>query len=292
MFSGSITALVTPYEEQGGDDFEALDRLVDYQLENGTDGLAVAGTTGESATMNGDEISAVISRVCGRVGGRVPVMAGTGVADTRKAIHQTLAAAELGADAALVVTPYYNRPPQRGLEAHYTAIADASPIPLVLYNVPPRTGIDLLPETVERLSSHPRIDGIKEAVGDEARFGDLVRRCGLDFTVLSGDDPTFLRAMAHGARGVVSVASNVAPAHVRAVCAAANGGDWEEAERLNESLRPLYAALASESNPIPVKWAVHELGLTGPGIRLPLAVLEDKHRGPLRQVLEQLGLAP
>ena len=291
MFQGSITALVTPFDERGDLDFESLDRLVDHQLENGTDGLAVIGTTGESATMNRDEIQAVLRRVLGRVNGRLPVMAGTGTAGTVHTVEQTLAAAELGADAALVVTPYYNRPPQRGLAAHFEAIADASPIPLVLYNVPPRTGVDLLPETVERLSAHPRITGIKEAVGEAQRVRELVRRCGEGFTVLSGDDPTFLRSMELGARGVVSVASNVAPADMHGICAAALSGDWGEAERLDKSLRPLYDALSFESNPIPVKWAVYELGLAGPDIRSPLARLNKKYRDRLRRVLKELGLA-
>ena len=292
MFSGSITALVTPFTEQGGVDYEALDRLVDYQLENGIDGLAVIGTTGESATMAREEIIAVMSRVIGRVDGRIPVMAGTGMADTAKAVKQTLMAAELGAQAALVVTPYYNRPPQRGLEAHFTAIADASPIPLVLYNVPPRTGVDLLPETVERLSAHPRIIAVKEAVGDRERVEELLQRCGPEFTVLSGDDPSCLQAMKLGARGVISVASNVAPGQMRRMCAAALAGDWALAEEQNSRLLALYDALALETNPIPVKWAAYELELAGPGIRLPLTPLDEVHRGRLKETLADLGLTP
>lgn len=291
MFSGSITALVTPFTEQGGVDYEALDRLVDYQLENGTDGLAVIGTTGESATMSREEVIAVMSRVIGRVRGRIPIMVGTGLAGTAKTVEQTLAAAEMGADAALVITPYYNRPPQRGLVAHFTAVADASPIPLVLYNVPPRTGVDMLPETVERLSEHPKIIGIKEAVGDRERVQQLVRRCGPDFTVLSGDDPSCLQAISLGGKGVVSVASNVAPAQMHALCAAALAGEQDRADSFDRRLRALYDALALETNPIPVKWAVYEIGLAGPGIRLPLAPLDETHRDRLRQVLEELGLA-
>jgi 4-hydroxy-tetrahydrodipicolinate synthase len=291
MFSGSITALVTPFSEQGGVDYEALDRLVDYQLENGTDGLAVIGTTGESATMSREEVIAVMSRVIGRVRGRIPIMVGTGLAGTAKTVDQTLAAAEMGADAALVITPYYNRPPQRGLVAHFTAVADASPIPLVLYNVPPRTGVDMLPETVERLSEHPRIIGIKEAVGDRERVQQLAERCGPDFTVLSGDDPSCLQAIRLGGKGVVSVASNVAPAQMHALCTAALAGEQERADSLDGRLQALYEALALETNPIPVKWAVYEIGLAGPGIRLPLAPLDETHRDRLRRVLEELGLA-
>lgn len=291
MFSGSITALITPFTEHGGVDYEALDRLVDFQLQNGTDGLAVIGTTGESATMSREEIIAVMNRVIGRVRGRIPIMAGTGLAGTAKTVEQTLTAAEMGADAALVVTPYYIRPPQRGLERHYTAIADASPIPLVLYNVPGRTGVDLLPETVERLSRHPRIIAIKEAVGDEARVKELLARCAPGFAVLSGDDPTCLRSMELGGKGVVSVASNVAPRQMQQLCEAALQGEMDRAWRLNDSLRDLFDVLALESNPIPVKWAAYELKLAGPGIRSPLAELDEVHRGRLRQVLQEMGLA-
>lgn len=290
MFSGSITALVTPFTDQGSVDYEALDRLVDFQLENGTDGLAVIGTTGESATMSREEIIALMNRVISRVAGRIPIMAGTGLAGTAKTVEQTLVAAEMGADAALVITPYYNRPPQRGLEAHFTAVADASPIPLVLYNVPPRTGVDMLPETVERLSAHPRIIGLKEAVGDRSRVTELLRRCGPDFIVLSGDDPSCLQSMTLGARGVVSVASNAAPALMQRLCAAALAGEGERAAVLDDRLQALYGVLGLETNPIPVKWAVYELGLAGPGIRLPLVSLDERHRGRLRQVLEELDL--
>lgn len=291
MFSGSITALVTPFTDQGSVDYEALDRLVDFQLENGTDGLAVIGTTGESATMNREEIIAVMSRVIGRVAGRIPIMAGTGTAGTAHTMEQTLTAAEMGARAALVVTPYYNRPPQSGLEAHFTAVADVSPIPLVLYNVPTRTGVDLLPETVERLSIHANIIGIKEALGERSRTEELLQRCGPDFLVLSGDDPSCLQTMKLGGQGVISVTSNVAPAQMQQLCAAARDNNWERADVLNERLKPLYEVLALESNPIPVKWVAYELKLVGPGIRLPLVELDKIHRDRLRQVLEETGLA-
>lgn len=291
MFSGSITALVTPFTDQGSVDYEALDRLVDFQLENGTDGLAVIGTTGESATMNREEIIAIMSRVIGRVAGRIPIMAGTGTAGTAHTMEQTLTAAEMGAQAALVVTPYYNRPPQSGLEAHFTAVADVSPIPLVLYNVPTRTGVDLLPETVERLSVHANIIGIKEALGERSRTEELLQRCGPDFLVLSGDDPSCLQTMKLGGQGVISVTANVAPARMQQLCAAARDNNWERADALNERLKPLYEVLALESNPIPVKWVAYELKLVGPGIRLPLVELDKIHRDRLRQVLEETGLA-
>ena len=189
MFKGSITALVTPFTDQGGIDLDAFDRLLDFQLEQGSDGLVVSGTTGESAALLRDEFEALLKRAIERVDGRVPILAGTG-----RTLEQTLLAADLGADAALVVTPYYVKPPQRGLAAHFSVVADASPIPLVLYNVPGRTSVDMQPETVAELSEHPNIAGIKEAVGDEARVERLVELCPQDFCILSGDDPTCLNS--------------------------------------------------------------------------------------------------
>ena len=290
MFNGSIAALVTPFDERGGIDPSALDGLVDFHLENGTDGIVVAGTTGESATLNDEEVSAALRQVIRRVDGRLPVLAGTGSCSTAAAVAHTRAAAAEGADAALVVTPYYNRPPQAGLEAHFLAVADASSIPVVLYNVPSRTAVDLLPATAERLAAHPRIVGIKEAVADPARIDELRDRCGTDFCVLSGDDHSCLDAMKHGAAGVISVAANVAPGMMKALCVAARTGSWEEADRIDGRLQPLFAALMTESNPIPVKWALCEMGLIGAGIRLPLRPLDESKRQGLRDVLLDLRL--
>jgi 4-hydroxy-tetrahydrodipicolinate synthase len=290
MFEGSITALVTPFTDQGAVDHAALDQLVDFHLENGTAGLVIAGTTGESATLEREEAEAVLSQVVERVGGRIPVIAGTGGTSTARAVDQTRAAVERGADAVLVVTPYYNRPPQRGLVTHFRAIADASDVPLLLYNVPSRTSVDMLPETVEKLSAHPQIAGIKEAVADESRVRELIERCGPDFKVLSGDDHSCLRAMRNGARGVVSVAANVAPARMAALCEAATGGNWSRAETLDRELRPLFDATMLETNPIPVKWALFEMGLARPHVRLPLTELQQEHRAPLRECLAGLGL--
>ena len=225
-----------------------------------------------------------------RVAGRVPVIAGTGSAATARAIDQTRQAAALGADAVLVVTPYYNRPPQAGLEAHFRAVADVSSVPLVLYNVPSRTSVDLLPATVEKLAAHAQICGFKEAVADMTRVDDLVDRCGPEFTVLSGDDGSCRQAMQHGASGVISVAANAAPAQMQALCAAALAGNDEEARRLNQELQALFDILMIETNPIPVKWALFEMGMIGSGLRLPLTALNEKHRAPLRVELGRLGL--
>ena len=290
MFNGSIVALVTPFTEQGEIDFPALDGLVDFHLENDSDGLVIAGTTGESATLSSQEFTEVLSRVIERVEGRIPVLAGTGSASTKSAIEQTGSAAELGADGALVVTPYYNKPTQSGLEAHFTAIADASEIAVILYNVPSRTAVDMLPETVERLSSHARIAGIKEAVPDASRIEELCARCGPDFAVLSGDDHSCLQAMRRGAHGVVSVAANVVPARIHKLCMAAERLDWPIAERMDSRLKSLFNVLMIETNPIPVKWALFEMNLAGSRVRLPLTRLDRKFRESVRQCLIELEL--
>jgi 4-hydroxy-tetrahydrodipicolinate synthase len=290
MFKGSIVALVTPFTEQAEIDFSALDVLVDFHLDQGSDGLVIAGTTGESATLDRDERSLLLCRVIERVAGRIPVLAGTGSASTRVAIEQTRTAAELGADGALVVTPYYNKPTQAGLHAHFSAIADASSIPVVLYNVPSRTAVDMLPETVQRLATHPRIVGVKEAVRDKTRIEYLCQLCGPDFSVLSGDDHSCLEAMQHGAHGVVSVAANVVPELMNKLCHAALQLDWERASRVNSSLKTLFDVLMIETNPIPVKWALFEMGLVGSMVRLPLTRLDEKFFEPVRQCLIELEL--
>jgi 4-hydroxy-tetrahydrodipicolinate synthase len=290
MFTGSIVALVTPFTDRGGIDYAALDGLVDFHLQQGSDGLVVAGTTGESAALTRPEWRDLLAAVIRRADGAIPVLAGTGSAATSVAVEQTRQAGELGADGALVVTPYYNRPMQAGLAAHFTAVADASEIPIVLYNVPSRTAVDLLPATVETLARHSRIVGIKEAKREPGRVEDLLARCGTGFCVLSGDDPSCLAAMQGGASGVVSVAANVAPALMHELAALAGEQDREAARRLDGRLQPLFEALAVETNPIPVKWALFEMSRVGPQIRLPLTPLDEAHRGPLRQCLETLGL--
>lgn len=290
MFSGSIVALVTPFTDSGSVDIAAAERLVDFHLEQGSNGVVVAGTTGESATLAKPEFHELLSVVIRRIDGAVPVLAGTGSAATDIAVEQTRRAGQLGADAALVVTPYYNRPTQSGLQAHFRAIADDSEIPIVLYNVPSRTAVDMLPATVERLAAHPRIVAIKEAKRDLGRVEELVARCGPDFAVLSGDDPSCLAAMRRGARGVVSVAANVVPAIMQRLCASVRARNTALAQELDGRLQPLYEALALETNPIPVKWALFEMKLIGPQIRLPLTQLDDAHQEALRHCLASLGL--
>jgi len=290
MFSGSIVALVTPFTGTGGVDFAALEGLVEFHLEQGTDGIVVAGTTGESAALDKQEFSDVLAAVVRRVDGSIPVLAGTGSASTRVAVEQSRVAGGQGADGVLVVTPYYVRPNQAGLEAHFLTIADASSVPVLLYNVPTRTAVDLLPATVERLRAHPRIVGVKEAVRDSNRIAELVRRCGADFTVLSGDDPSCLAAMRAGAAGVISVAANAAPGPMRQMCAAVRRGDWTAAEAEDRRLQALFDQLAVDTNPIPVKWALFEMGRIGPGIRLPLVALDESLRGALRETLASLDL--
>ena len=291
MFHGSIVALITPMDKHGKIDFDALQRLVDFHLSAGTNGIVVAGTTGESATLSSDEFRQLLSHVVRQVDSSIPVLAGTGSADTARAIVHTQIAAELGADGALVVTPYYNRPMQSGLLAHYHALADASSIPLVIYNVPSRTAVDILPETVAELAQRDEIVAIKEAVPDMARIKALISLCGQSLTVLSGDDASFLDAMRHGAQGVVSVAANAVPGMFGEMIANARGYNWQAAVEIDDTLRHLYGILTLETNPIPVKWALHKMAYCGPGIRLPLLPLNEKYHETLKKGLKQLGLA-
>ncbi len=292
MFKGSITALVTPFTDRGEVDTCALRRLVDFHLEQGSSGLVIAGTTGESVALTPDEFTGILDLVVEQLGGKMPVIAGTGSASTRRSVEQTQLAAIHGADAALIVTPYYVRPSQAGLEAHYTAIADESDIPLILYNVPSRTSVDMLPKTVERLSRHPRIVGIKEATGSTQRIDEILDHCGELFIVLSGDDHSCLQAMKHGAQGVISVAANVVPGPMAELCASAHVQDWARADVLEDRLTELFNILMIETNPIPVKWSLFEMGLVGPHIRLPMTGLDEGYREQLRQCLHGLGLIP
>ncbi len=290
MLHGSIVALVTPMDADGKVDFPALEGLVDLHLESRTDAIVVAGTTGESATLSGEEFIQVLSSVVEQVSARIPVLAGTGGADTRRAIEHTNTAARFGADAALVVTPYYNRPMQSGLLAHYNALADAAELPLVIYNVPSRTGVDISPETVAELACRDEFIAIKEAVGDMDRVRRLIELCGDSLAVLSGDDPSCLAALNQGAAGVVSVAANLVPGRFSNMCRNAADNNWPGAVEIDDTLRHLYGILSLETNPIPVKWALHRMALCGPGIRLPLLPLNEKHHEKLEQGLLQLGL--
>ncbi len=290
MFHGSIVALVTPMRDDGALDLEALQRLVEFHIENGTDGLVAVGTTGESPTLDYDEHVLVMRKVAEFARGRVPVIGGTGSNSTAEAIALTRAAQESGCDAVLLVTPYYNKPTQEGLYRHYKAIADACSIPQILYNVPGRTGCDLLPETVERLAEIPNIVGIKEAQGTVARAEEVLRRCGSKLDVVSGDDGIARETIYAGGKGVISVTANVAPRLMHEMCAAALRGDREEADRLDAKLAALHSALFCESNPIPVKWALREMGLIQGGIRLPMTPLAERFHDTVRQAMRQAGV--
>ena len=289
MFHGSMVALVTPMKADGGLDFAALERLVSFHLDKGTDAILAVGTTGESPTLSHEEHQRVIDLCIKFVRGRVPVIAGTGANATAEAVALTRCAMEAGADACLLVTPYYNKPTQDGLYRHYRLIADSVPIPQILYNVPGRTACDMLPETVERLASVPNIVGIKEASTLE-RIKDLVVRCGSRMDVYSGDDHIGAEAILNGAKGVISVTANIAPHAMHAMCAAALEGDRTEAERIDNDLKPLHRALFLESNPIPVKWAVSQLGLIEAGIRLPLTPLSPQFQPEVKEAMRLAGI--
>jgi len=290
MIAGSMVALVTPMDAQGGLDWDSLSKLVDFHLQEGTNAIVAVGTTGESATLSVAEHIEVIRRVVDQVSGRIPVIAGTGANSTSEAVELTENAKSAGADACLLVTPYYNKPTQEGLYLHFKHIAEAVAIPQILYNVPGRTVCDMLPDTVERLSKVPNIIGIKEATGDLKRGREVLDRVSKDFLVYSGDDPTAVELMLMGGKGNISVTANVAPRAMSELCAAAMAGDAETARAINERLMPLHRALFLEANPIPVKWALHEMGLMGNGIRLPLTWLSQSYQERLRQAMRQTGV--
>jgi 4-hydroxy-tetrahydrodipicolinate synthase len=289
MFHGSMVALVTPMRTDGALDERALARLVEFHLENGTDAIVMVGTTGESATLDGAEHCKVIRRVVEMVKGRVPVIAGTGSNATREAVDLTRCAMKAGADAALLVTPYYNKPTQEGLYLHYKAVAEAVPMPQILYNVPGRTACDLLPETVERLAAVSNIVGIKEATGSLERGREVLERCGERMDLYSGDDATAMELMLAGARGVISVTANVAPRLMHQLCAAAIAGDRAGAEAVNTRLEALHKTLFVEANPIPVKWALYEMDMISLGIRLPMTVLSERFHEDVRRAMKQAG---
>lgn len=290
MIRGSMVALATPMHPNGDLDWEALDRVVDIHLDNGTDSIVAVGTSGESATLDYDEHLEVVKRVVERVAGRIPVIAGTGANSTREAIEMTRGAKEAGADACLLVTPYYNKPTQEGLVLHYTAVAEAVDIPQILYNVPGRTACDMQPETVVRLSAVKNIVGIKEATGDIDRARFLVENTPDDFAIYSGDDGTAIELILAGGQGNISVTANIAPAQMSELCRLGLEGKAEEARALQAKLMPLHSAMFTESNPIPVKWAMHELGWCDAGIRLPLTPLSANLRASLVDVLKQSEL--
>jgi 4-hydroxy-tetrahydrodipicolinate synthase len=280
MFRGSIVALITPMHDDGRIDEESLGRLVDFHVEGKTSAIVAVGTTGESATLDEQEHCALIRRVVELAAGRIPVIAGTGANSTSEAVVLTRCAKEAGADAALLVTPYYNKPTQEGLYLHYKAIAEAVDIPQILYNVPGRTACDMLPETVARLSLIPNIVGIKEATGDLARLARLKSLCAKDFNLFSGDDATACEFVLQGGHGDVSVTANVVPALMQEMCTAALAG----------RLDPLHRNLFVQSNPIPVKWAVAQMGLSSRGIRLPLTWLTEDAQSLVRAAMQQVGV--
>lgn len=290
MFQGSMVALVTPMDANGSIDYKTLQALVEWHIASGTRGLIIAGTTGEGATLTAEEQLALITQVVGLVAGRIPVIAGTGSHSTRQTLELTKQAKNAGADAALIVTPYYNKPTQQGLLAHYTLIADTIDLPIILYNVPARTACDLLPETVETLSKHPRIIGIKEATVAIERGVDILNRCDPSFLVLSGHDATAYELILRGGAGVISVTANIAPSQMQAVCLAALAKDKTLAAKLNQELMPLHDTLFLEPNPIPLKWALHEMGRIPAGIRLPLTWFDKKYHAILRKTLVDTGL--
>lgn len=286
--SGSICALVTPFTPDGALDLDAFTRLIDHQLEGGTQALVVAGSTGESHFLEHDEFERLLAHAVEHVDGRVPVIAGTGEAGTAKTVTATRRAAALGAAAALVVTPYYVRPTQEGLYRHFLSVADHGGVPVILYNVPGRTGCDLDPATTARLRGHERVIGVKEAVGTPARIAAVAELAGADFVYLSGDDGSAHTAMLAGAAGTISVVANAAPAAFRRLCDAACGGDRDATAAAAERLRPLLEALECAPNPIAIKAALAGIGVVGATLRLPLVELEP---GPARERLTA-ALAP
>ena len=291
LLQGSIVALVTPMNNHGEVDFENLKQLVEYHVQAGTDAIVSVGTTGESATLSIEENVKVILKTVEFAAGRIPVIAGTGANATSEAVTMTKLLNNSGIVGCLSVVPYYNKPTQEGMYQHFKAIAECTDIPQILYNVPGRTGSDLLPETVGRLSAIPNIIGIKEATGDISRVQKIKQLAGKDFFVFSGDDASCLEAMKLGAEGVISVTSNVAPKAMAEMCRLARQGHFSEAETINQRLMPLHKNLFIESNPIPVKWACYNLGLIAdPTLRLPLTLLSESAQPVVLDALNFAGL--
>jgi 4-hydroxy-tetrahydrodipicolinate synthase len=285
MFKGSLVAIVTPMHADGTLDIPALRALIDWHVEQGTDGIVIVGTTGESPTVNFDEHCELIAVAVQQAAGRVPVIAGTGANSTSEAIELTAQARELGANGCLLVTPYYNKPTQEGLYQHFKAVAEAVEIPQILYNVPGRTGCDLANDTTLRLAAIPNIVGIKDATGSLERNTDLLLRAPAGFAIYTGDDATSLPFMLMGGHGVISVTANVAPRKMRDMCEAAFAGELTRSRAINQTLFQLHQKLFIEANPIPVKWVLQQMGLIGQGIRLPLTPLSTAHHETLRAAM-------
>ncbi|SFN10753.1 4-hydroxy-tetrahydrodipicolinate synthase [Formivibrio citricus] len=290
MLTGSLVALATPMFENGDLDFATLRKLIDWHIEQGTDGLVAVGTTGESPTVDVDEHLEIIRTFVEQAAGRVPVIAGTGANSTREAIHLAQRAKDIGANYSLSVVPYYNKPGQEGLYQHFKAIAEAVDIPTILYNVPGRTAADLSNDTVLRLAELPNIVGIKDATGNLDRAVDLVSRVPSDFALYSGDDATTMAFILLGGHGTISVTANVAPRLMHEMCVLARQGKINEARLINDRLQYLHRNLFVEANPIPVKWAMAELGLLGKGIRLPLTWLSEANQPAVKKALVKAGL--
>jgi 4-hydroxy-tetrahydrodipicolinate synthase len=292
MITGSLVAIVTPMKEDGALDLAAFRKLIDWHVSEGTDGIVVVGTTGESPTVNFDEHKELIRIAVQHSKGRIPIIAGTGGNSTVEAIELTESAKKAGATACLSVVPYYNKPTQEGLYLHFRKIAETVDLPMILYNVPGRTVADMQTDTVLRLAEVPGIIGMKEATANLERNTDLIRRAPRNFAVYSGDDATCLALILMGGHGVISVTANVAPKLMRQMCAAALVGDVKKARELNFKLFPLHQKLFVEANPIPVKWALAEMGMMEGGLRLPLSPLADRFHQTVREALHEAGIAP
>ena len=290
MFSGSIVALVTPMQPDGSIDRKSLHDLVEWHIESKTAALVIAGTTGEAPTLTAAEQYELITSVVEQVAKRIPVIAGTGSSSTQHALELTRNAKKVGADAALIITPYYNKPTQNGLYEHYKLLAEKGGLPIILYNVPNRTACDLLPETIERLAKFSSIIAIKEATGKFERTEEILKRCPSPFAVYAGDDLTGCDLMLNGAKGVISVTANVIPRKMHDFCQAALSGNRVFAKKLDAELLPLHKKLFLETNPIPVKWALHEMGKIPQGIRLPLLWLDPKYHAEFKKTLQESGI--
>lgn len=290
IFTGMATAIVTPMHTDGSIDYEALGRFVEFQIDSGINGLVVMGTTGENATIEPEDQKKVIAYTVEKVAGRVPVIAGTGTNNTEHVLHNTRNACQVGADAILVVTPYYNKATQNGLITHFTAVADESTLPVILYNVPGRTGCNLLPKTVAKLAEHPNIAAIKEATGSLAQMIEIMHLCGDKIDVYSGEDGLTVPMMAMGAKGTISVLSNVAPRQSVAMTDACLRGDYAAAAKMQCDLLPLINALFSEVNPIPAKAATAAMGFGADALRLPLTSMEEQNRAVLFAEMRKLGI--
>jgi len=290
IFKGSMVAIATPMNVDGSLDFDSLDNLIEFHVKNKTDVIISVGTTGESATLDFKEHSKVIKTTIEIVKGRIPVIAGTGANSTSEAIELTESAKKNGADGCLLVTPYYNKPTQEGLFQHYKKIGDAVAIPQILYNVPGRTSVDMLPETVQRLSTHNNIIGIKEASGNKDRSIQLIKLCSENIQIFTGDDKTSMSDIIDGFSGNISVTANVAPLEMHKMCKYAIEGNLEKATEINSKIEVLHDILFCESNPIPVKWCLNKMGLIKKGIRLPLTWMDEKYDESLNNALIKTGI--